>query len=116
MGETKLSFTAHHDGQAYAIGADLSQIQGAITFDVVVYADQPAGCAQLLKNGEVIAVVVLEDGRAQATWSSEVDPEEPAWFRCDVRDAANGYLAVTNPFYTGPHRKPVLQRFGDFLA
>ena len=81
-----------------------------------VDADQPAGRAQLLKNGEVMAEVAFEDGRAQTTWSIEVDPEEPAWFRCDVRDAEEHYLAVTNPIYSGPGREPDLHRFGDYLA
>jgi len=115
MGDTKLTFTAHHLGEVCAIGSDLGQVQGVVTFEIAVNADNPVGCAQLLKNGEIVADVKFEDGRTQAQWQSEIDPDESAWFRCDVKDAEDRYLAVTNPFFTGPLREPSLHRFGDFL-
>ena len=82
---------------------------------VIVLAAMVVGGAGCGGGSPLVFETDFEDGRIQAQWQSEINPDEPAWFRCDVRDADDRYLAVTIPVFTGPRRGPSLHRFGDFL-
>ena len=115
MGETKLAFAAEFGGVRRIVGADLGRVSGMVEFRAEVEADRPIVRVQLIKNGAVLAEERGNDGRAQVQWRSQIDPDEPAWFRCDVRDEDDNFLALTNPFFSGPHLEPEQQRFGDFL-
>jgi len=115
MGETKLAFAAEYGGAQHIVGADLGRASGMIEFRAKVEANQPVFRVQLIKNGAVLAEERGEDGQAQIQWQSQIDPDEPAWFRCDVRDEDDIFLALTNPFFSGPHLEPEQRRFCDFL-
>ena len=116
MGETKLAFTAEYGGTQHIVGADLGRASGMLGFRATVEADRPVFRVQLIKNGAVLAEERGNDGRAQVQWRSQIDADEAAWFRCDVRDEDDNFLALTNPFFSGPHFEPEQRRFGDYLA
>ena len=115
MGETKLAFAAESDGGRHIVGAEFGRVRGMVEFRAEVEADRPVFRVQLIKNGAVLAEERGKDGRAQVQWQSQIDPDEAAWFRCDVRDEDDNFLALTNPFFSGSHLKPNQRRFGDFL-
>lgn len=116
MGETKLAFTAEFGGRQHIVGADLGRAGGRVEFRAEVETEQKVVRLQLLKNGEVLAEERGENGRVRAQWQSQIDGAQPAWFRCDVRDEAGDFLALTNPFFCGPRLEPDPLRFGDFVV
>ena len=57
-------------------------------------------------DGAVLAEERDAAGRAQVQWRNQIDPDEPAWFRCGALDADDRFLAVSNPIFTGPRQTP----------
>ena len=66
-------------------------------------------------DGAVLAEERDAAGRAQVQWRNQIDPDEPAWFRCDALDADDRFLAVSNPIFTGSRQTPCPRTFGEFL-
>jgi hypothetical protein len=114
MGPT-LRFEAQIQGIPHGIGSDLGAVAGELTLTAEASLEQGEGSIQIIKSGEVIAVGRSQDGRAAVQCQSQLNPEEPAWFRCDVLDADGRFLAVSNPIFTGPHQTPSPRTFGEFL-
>ncbi|HEY53641.1 MAG TPA: CehA/McbA family metallohydrolase [Caldilineae bacterium] len=115
MGPT-LRFQAAMQGVSYGMGDDLGAVTGELALTAEAVLEQGEGRILLLKNGEIIADGRSRDGRIAVQWQSELNPREPAWFRCDVLDAEGRFLTVSNPIFTGPHHPPAPHTFGEFLA
>lgn len=110
----RVVFTAALNGQVFDIGADLGAAAGPLTLTAEVWDCPAPAFARVLKNGEPLAEAVVTDGRSALQVQTDVAPDEPAWFRLDVLDAAGLHLALTNPVFAGPPRAPQGRVFGDF--
>ena len=99
--------------RSFMIGDDVGATDGTILFEATATG---AGSlrVQLVCNGAIIAEVA-GDGAAALVQERAISAENPQWFRIDVRDDKDQFLAVTNPIFCGPTVTPVLNRFGDFV-
>ncbi len=110
----EVTFQAQANGEPYDMGADLGQIEASLSLSATVSASPTAGCARIVKNGQVIAEAPVNGRQTSLQARDNTEPDRPAWYRLDVMDEAGQLLAITNPFFTGPQREPELQTFGDF--
>jgi hypothetical protein len=114
MGPT-LHFEAQMHGATFDIGTDLGAVEEEVTFVAEASLKQVEGRIQIVRNGEPIAEEYSPDDRANVQCLSQLNPDEMAWFRCDVLGADGEFLAVSNPIYSGPHLIPSSGTFGEFL-
>lgn len=114
MGPT-VNFQAHLNGQPYQIGSVLGEVDGQLQLTAQVVDSPMPGRAQIVKNGEVMTEVALENGCACLKFSDEAKPSQTAWYRLDVYNEADLMLALTNPIYVGPRCQPDKQTFGEFV-
>lgn len=111
-----VTLQAHKGAATYEIGADLGRVSGSVEWHATVSQAPSQAYVRLVKNGEIIAEVRVEGGDATLRWSSPVDADQPAWYRLDVADQHEQFLAITNPIFVGPRFEPTVQTFGDLLA
>ena len=113
MGPT-VAFGAQIDGRSLMIGEDAGGLDGQLQLQATAQADEQL-TLQVVRNGEIIIEAAgKEQVRLQA--STKVQPDEPAWFRIDIRDGQGHYRAVTNPIFTGPKPIPITTFYGDYLV
>lgn len=112
MGPT-IAFTATCKDAQYMIGEDLGQLDGPL--NIITTARYTGTITlQLVKNGEVICQAT-GDNQISLQTTLPLTPSEPVWYRVDIRNQDNQYIAVTNPIFTGPPREPETTKYGDFL-
>jgi len=110
----QVTFQADVNGTSYGIGADLGKVEGTIEFKATVSHQFPVQ-AQLIKSGDVMAQVSLKEGSGPLQYTENLTPPDSAWYRFDVLDPNRQILAVTNPIFVGPSRKPSALMYGDFI-
>lgn len=112
----RVTFQAQADGRAYEIGADLGELSGAIEFTATVLDSPSSARAQIVKNGHVISEVPVESGQASLRCSDKAIPTHSDWYRLNVADQDEQMLAITNPIFVGPRRRPDSHTYGDFVT
>lgn len=112
----KVNFEAEINEQIFGIGADVGEQTGKITFTATIFSKLKTVQAQLVKNGQVVAEEQARGDEAKVvSFRDSLDGIYPAWYRLDVSDPDGQVLAITNPIFTGPHRKPKLFMYSDFV-
>jgi hypothetical protein len=111
----QVSLQVRSNGTTYGIGADMGQLDGVIEITGNVSYEESSALVQLVKNGHILDEVRLEDRQTSLHYSDEATSVLSAWYRLDVLDQDGRILAVTNPIFVGPQRKPTSQTFGAFL-
>ena len=112
----RVTFQAQADGTTYEIGADLGERSGAIDFKATVTDCPSSGRAQIVRNGQVVSETPIEGGQAVLRWRNDADPARSDWCRLDVFGEEGQMMAITNPIYVGPRRRPVSHSYGDFAS
>ena len=112
----RVTFQAQADGTTYEIGADLGELSGAIDFKATVTDCPSSGRAQIVRNGQVVSETPIEGGQAVLRWRNDADPARSDWCRLDVFGEEGQMMAITNPIYVGPRRRPVSHSYGDFAS
>jgi hypothetical protein len=110
-----VAFQVRANGQTYTIGADLGELDGLIEIEGRVSCETCPALVQLVKNGRIIDEVALEDGQANLKYSDEVKAAVPTWYRLDVLGQEQQILAITNPIFVGPQRRPSAKTYGAFV-
>jgi hypothetical protein len=111
----QFDFEAQANGTVYKMGADLGMQGGRIVF-TATFPYQPKGVdVQLVKNGSVIAREQVKGRDVSVQFQYKADATSPEWFRLDVTDKKGDVLAITNPFFAGPLKKPGRYLYGDYL-
>ena len=112
----QLDFEAEVNGTTFKMGADLGIHNGTIVFTVTFpYQPKPVS-AQLVKNGVVIAQEQVKGREVSVQFQYESDANSPEWFRLDVADDMGDVLAITNPFFIGPHKISNRYLYRDFVG
>ena len=110
----KVTFLASLDGSDYMIGDDMGEQSGDIEFSATV-TNKPAGIkVQLIKCGEVIAEKQLDGEATDVKFADRVNSKASVWYSLFITDLEGDVLAITNPIYVGPLRKPKLNLYSDF--
>lgn len=113
----RIEFQAHMDGQEYMIGDDLGMIKTAVDLEARVLDCQGSAEAMLVRNGKVVAKVPVQDGKAEIEMQLEPgEVKDNSWIRFDVIDPEEQMLAVSNPFFFGPHIPESTAPYGRFLG
>ena len=110
----QLDFEAKANGTIYKMGADLGMQCGPIDFNVTIPYEPKTIKVQLVKNGEVIAQEQTNGRDIGIQFRQDIDANIPTWFRLDITDKDGDVLAITNPFFLGPDRKPDRYQYTDF--
>jgi hypothetical protein len=109
-----VTFQAISEGDVHDIGADLGNLAGDIQFRGTVSHKTPVR-VQVLKNGDVVTTEDFKAGSGELSYEDASTGGEPAWYRLDVLDHRGHILAVTNPIFAGPQKKPSVRTYGDFV-
>ncbi len=112
----QVTFQAQSNGTIYKIGADLGELGGMIEFRASVSHNPSPLQVQLVKNGHVIAAVLVEDGQASLQCNDKANPSQPAWYRLDVLDQNGQIGVITNPIFVGPQPEAALWTYGAFAG
>jgi hypothetical protein len=111
----QVSFQAEANGKVYDMGQDIGPFAAEIVFTAVV-SECPAGaCAQIVRNGEVVAERSIIDGEATLFYRYTATPLQSNWYRLDVYDSRGAMLAITNPIFAGRRDHPQIQTYGQAL-
>lgn len=108
----RLTLAAHFNGAQYAIGAEIGDVSGPVEFNATVADGPPSARMILVQNGQTLAEV----SEPQLHVRVGANHGQAAWYRCEVREANEKLLAITNPIFVGPHPTPTKKTFGEFLA
>ena len=111
----QLDFRAEANGTTYEMGADLGGQSGAIEFIVTIPYQPKMINVQLVKNGAVIAQEQTKGRDISMQFRHKADETSSEWFRLDVTDKNGEVLAITNPFFLGPLKKPNRYLYRDYL-
>jgi hypothetical protein len=111
----KVSFQAEVNGKVYDLGQDLGPFIGEIKFTSTVSECSKNACAQIVKNGEVVADRTVVDDETVFLYSDTIAPSESNWYRLDVYDSNGAMLAITNPIFVGRRKHPHIQTYGEVL-
>lgn len=112
----EVAFQATVGDRAYGIGDEVGEADGAIELTASVSNCPTLATAQIVKNGEILITVSVEDDRIELAYGEDIQSAQPAWYRLDVYDEQGQMLAITNPIFTGPAVEPTLRTFGDFAS
>ena len=96
------------------MGADLGVQSGVVDFIVTIPFQPKTVSVQLVKNGAVIAQEQTKGRDIGIQFRQEVDASIPEWLRLDITDKDGDVLAITNPFFLGPSKKPDRYQYIDF--
>jgi hypothetical protein len=111
----KVSFQAEAKDKVYDIGQDVGPFMGEIIFRSIVSECPEVACAQILRNGEVVADGTITDGETTLLYSDTTTPSQSNWYRLDVYDSTGAMLAITNPIFVGRRSHPQIQTYGEVL-
>lgn len=111
----KVSFQAEVNGKVYDIGQDIGPLRGEIIFTSIISECPEATCAQIVKNGEVVADEITTDGEIKLLYSDSTIPSQSNWYRLDVYNSNGDLLAITNPIFVGRRKHPQIQTYGEVL-
>lgn len=111
----KVSFQVEVNGKVYDIGQDVGPFRGEIIFTSIISECPEATCAQIVKNGEVVADGTVADGEIKLLYSDSTKPSQSNWYRLDVYDSTGAMLAITNPIFVGRRKHPQIQTYGEVL-
>lgn len=112
----KLTFQARARGVDHVIGAELGTFEGAVELAGSVSDGESAAKLQVIKNGNPIAEIQVQGGRADLTFSDRGDSSRPHWYRLEATDVDGGVIAITNPIFAGPRQEAQRTTFGDFIG
>jgi hypothetical protein len=112
MGPT-LAFHASWDGLMLGIGDDLGGASGDVLFQARAEGAPAGATLRLCKDGEPVANQACVEGVTELRRVVRADPEEPAWFHCDVLDGEGRFLAISNPIFSGPVPEPQTLTYGE---
>ncbi len=110
----EVTFQAIINGSGYMIGDDLGVQSGQIEFSATIKNTPPNIRVQLIKCGEVIAEKQLSAETTDVEFSDQISPRNSVWYSLIVSDQDKDALAITNPIYAGPFKKPRLNLYSDF--
>jgi hypothetical protein len=111
----KVSFQAEVNGKVYDIGQDVGPLEGEINFTSTTSECPEGSCAQIVRNGEVVAEGSVTDGEARLHYSDTTKYSQSNWYRLDVYDSNGAMLAITNPIFIGRRKHPQIQTYGEVL-
>jgi hypothetical protein len=111
----QVMFQARAGSTVYDIGGDLGQLSGEIEITAGVAAGHSAACAQIVKNGQVVAEKVMGEDHDSLAIRTAADAASSDWYRLDVLDRSGQLLAITNPIFVGPARVPRFHKYSDFV-
>jgi len=111
----KVSFQAELNGKVYDIGQDVGPFRGEIIFTSIISECPEATCAQIVRNGEVIAEESVTGDETQFLHSEKATPDQSTWYRLDIYDSNGAMLAITNPIFVGRRKHPQIVTYGEVL-
>lgn len=111
----RVTFNGEINGTIHEIGADVGERRGEIALTATVLDRLSGSRAQIIKNGDVIAETLVRGDRVGVQCSDRVYPDSSDWYRFEVWDQDGQVLAITNPIFVGPRRRPDLHLYGDFI-
>lgn len=111
----KVSFQAQVNGKVYDIGQDVGPFMGGIIFTAIVSECPEETCAQIVRNGEVVAEETVTDGETILLYNDTTTPSQSNWYCLDVYDSHGAMLAITNPIFVGRRKHPQIQTYGEML-
>jgi hypothetical protein len=111
----KVSFQAEVNGKVCDIGQDVGPFMGEIKFTSIVSECPEETCAQIVRNGEIVADETVTDGKTLLLYSDTTTPSQSNWYRLDVYDSNGAMLAITNPIFVGRRKHPQIQTYGEVL-
>jgi hypothetical protein len=95
------------------IGDDLGMVEGSLEIE--------ASCAgegelhlEVVRNGRPIAIAEGTGG-AGLTTRFHLEPDDPGWFRVDVRNAGGEVSAFSNPIFHGARPDRPSARYATFV-
>lgn len=112
--EPMLTFEIGGSNGSFAIGADMGTMLGRIELQATVRTHLPEVVIEIIKNGVPIGTEHCRGEQGSLVCQDYID-NAPVWYRCDVRDAEDCIIAVTNPIFGGDWPEPAAHTFGDFL-
>jgi hypothetical protein len=109
----KVSFQAEVNGKVYDIGQDIGLFEGEINFTSTTSECPEGSCAQIVRNGEVVAEESVKDGETRLLYGDTTQFSQSNWYRLDVYDSNGAMLAITNPIFIGRRKHPQIQTYGE---
>jgi len=111
----KVTFLASLGGSEYMIGDDLGELDGSIEFSATVTNIPAKVRVQLIKCGDVVAEKRLDGATNEVIkFADGINPKASLWYSLMITTQDEDILAITNPIYVGPLRKPNLNLYSDF--
>jgi len=111
----EIAFTASMGGRTFQIGEDIGILAGQIELSGSVMSDENRVTARLVRNGETVSENSGPGNRLQVRYGEKISAEESSWYRLDVLNEQNEFLAISNPIFLGRRPVPRKSLFGDFL-
>lgn len=111
--EPEIAFGLTIGDQTAMLGDDLGNATGTATLQASTHGTGTL-TLQLLRNGDIISAATATNAVC-LQHTITLDGTTPAWFRIDIRDSHNNFLAVSNPIFTGTPIEPTDNRIGAFL-
>jgi len=110
-----VSFQAEANGKVYDIGQDVGPFRGEIIFTSIISKCPEGTCAQIVKNGEIVADGPVTNGETKLLYSDTPTHSQSNWYRLDVYDSNGAMLAITNPIFVGRRKHPQIKTYGEVL-
>jgi hypothetical protein len=112
----RLQFEARAGAHCYHMGEHIAGDDGAVQFDLALWAVPAGARLTFVKNGRVLAEGHPARGDVSYRFADTPDWQIRNWYRVDLFNGAGEIWAVTNPIYVGRPPSQPHETWGQALA
>lgn len=109
-----VDFQLKVDGDSFLPGSNLGERNCKLDFHAKVISENLPVSARIVKNGRCVFEHFVNTFQSEIRYQERVAEGDRSWYRLDLMDKHEKYVALTNPFFIGSYSRSSEYIFGDF--